>query len=700
MARKSRESENTQRIRGRFQATSRGFGFLTPEGLESKESDYFIPPKETGGAWDGDTVEAVLLPPDPLDQGRQTARVVRVAQRANRTVVGVLRRRGREVWLQPTSDKLHEPIKVLGRLHGVGAGERAAVEMKSYGSAKLPPTGALRETFGREGTREAATASVLYQNGIDEEFPPAVLTEAAAAPQEVEPEALAGRLDLRGRTIITIDGEHSKDLDDAVSLWLDGEGRRVLGVHIADVSHYVTPGSALDGEAFQRGTSVYFADRVIPMLPVELSNGICSLNPRVDRLSLTCLMTLSPAGEVVEHSVHKSVIRSAERMTYENCNKLLAGGDAALEERYKNILPMLRDMHALSRQLERLRRLRGGLDLETSESEILCDGNGRPVDIVARRQGESEKLIESFMLLANETVAKHLFDRHKPAVYRVHEKPTSDKAEGLKTQLAPFGYAFQEADNFTLQKILDDARDKPEAPIISTLVLRSLMKARYDVQNLGHFGLAAKYYCHFTSPIRRYPDLMVHRILTRVIEDGPAGEGRTMPWEKGLAAAAQRAAGQSSEREIAAQNAEREIEKFYMAEYMAAHLGETMVGAVSGVTKFGLFIMLPSGVEGFLSVSDLPGDRWHCDDARMNLRGEHTGRTFSFGMALEVVCVAAEAGSGEISFRLAGEEIPEARLPQEEPRAQPRVKAKDRGRSSARSKPPRHRAGKGGRRRH
>ena len=455
---------------------------------------------------------------------------------------------------------------------------------------------------------------------------------------------------------------------------------------------------------------MYFADRVIPMLPVELSNGICSLNPGVDRLALSCFMTLSADGQEEDHTICKSVIRSTERMTYEDCNRLLAGEDPELEKRYAPILPMLRDMAVLARVLEKRRKLRGSLDLETSESYIICDGNGTPVDVKVRKQGESEALIESFMLAANECVAKHLFDRRKPAVYRVHEKPSQDKAEGLRTMLAPFGYTFREADSFALQKILEDARGKPEAPIISTMVLRSLMKARYDVQNLGHFGLAAKYYCHFTSPIRRYPDLMVHRVLTQVLSDeaNPANVGKTMPWEKRMAAVAARAADQSSQREVAAQNAEREIEKLYMAEYMLAHVGETMAGAVSGVTKFGLFVMLPSGVEGLIPAGALPRDRYHLDDQRMALRGEHTGQVFSFGMPLTVVCADADPGSGQITFHLSGvepEDVPEsaASLRQDRRHPGPRASARRNGRHGSggerRSRPPRHKPGRGGRKR-
>ena len=635
-------------ITGIYQATSRGFGFVTPEDGKSREDDWFIPPRSDGGAWHGDQVR--IQPVEEEEEGRRrTARVTAVTGRANKTVTGILSRHNRELWLQPDNDKLPGPIQVLTKRRNVRAGDRAAVAMTSFGSAKLPPMGTLREVFGPAGERESAVAAILYQNDISRDFPDAVLAEAMAAPQTVEEAAKAGRLDLRDKTIITIDGASSKDLDDAVSLERDGRGRWVLGVHIADVSHYVTQGSALDLEAWERGTSVYFADQVVPMLPKELSNGICSLNPRADRLALSCIMTLTPEGEVVEHTIAKSVIRTTERMTYEDCNVLLSHGDPALAERYQDILPMLEDMAALSKVLEGLRRRRGALELDTKESYVICDDTGAPVDVAVHSQGASEALIESFMLAANECVAQHLNKLDKPCVYRVHEKPSPDKAEALRTMVAPLGYDLKEADGPSLQKLLDASRGKPEEAAVSMMVLRALMKARYDGENLGHFGLGAKYYCHFTSPIRRYPDLMVHRILTALLDGKLTGQR-----EKKLAAAVQKAAVQSSQRELAAQTAEREIEKRYMAEFMHGHLGETFAGVVSGVTRFGLFVMLPSGVEGLLPVEALPGQGWQYDESRLTLVSEGGGTSYTFGAPLEVVCAAADPTTGQIDFTLPG----------------------------------------------
>ena len=604
-------------LAGIYQATSRGFGFLVPEDGGGREDDWFIPPRAEGGAWHGDRVLA-----RPEDEGgeegrRRTARITAVVERANKTVTGVLVRHNRGLWLRPDSDRLPGPIQVLTKRKGVRAGDRAAVAMTSFGSAKHPPMGTMREVFGPAGDRESAVAALLYQYEIDREFPDAVMLEAKATPQSVEESAVAGRLDLRDKVVITIDGASSKDLDDAVSLERDGLGRWVLGVHIADVSHYVRPGSALDLEAWERGTSVYFADQVVPMLPRELSNGICSLNPRVDRLALSCVMTLTPEGEVVDHTIAKSVIRTTERMTYEDCNALLAHSDPALAERYARILPML---------------------------------------------------------AANECVAEHLNRLDKPCVYRVHEKPSTDKAETLRAMLAPLGYDLKEADGPSLQKLLDTAKGKPEEAAVSMMVLRSLMKARYDGENLGHFGLAAKYYCHFTSPIRRYPDLMVHRILTALL-DGRLSGGV----ERRLAAAVQKAAVQSSQRELAAQSAEREIEKRYMAEFMAGHVGETFAGTVSGVTRFGLFVLLPGGVEGLLGVEALPGRGYRYDETRLTLTEEGGGTAYTFGMPLEVVCAAADPATGQIDFVLPGGQLaPRPTRPAERREEMPPRRGKDR----------------------
>ncbi len=630
---------------GIYQGTGRGYGFFIPE---DGSDDWFVPPHQEGGAWDGDTVK---LTPDLYEaqSGERTVgRVTAVLERANRDVVGTVRKEGRQFWLAPDNTRL--PMILLTNTASgkrISAGQKVAVHILSYGGKSRPPMGRLVESFGRADSRDAAVEAALFRYGIEDYFPPDVQAQAEQAPEQVEEEALKGRLDLRQELIVTIDGAGAKDLDDAVSLRRDEQNRLVLGVHIADVSHYVREGSALDREAWERGTSVYFADRVVPMLPVQLSNGICSLNPQVDRLTLSCIMTLDGRGNVVEHKIAKSVIRTTARLTYIQCNRWLEGAADGADD----LRALIADMAALAAKLERKRRLRGALELESAEAVILCDPAGHPIGMELREQGRAEKLIEEFMLLSNETVAKHLHDGGLPGVYRVHEKPSADKVERLRTMLEPLGLDVKAADHFALQKILDTVKDKPEAGMVNMLLLRSLMKARYDGENLGHFGLAAEYYCHFTSPIRRYPDLMVHRILSAMLT-GELNQNR-------MRTAAQKAAVQSSERELAAQNAERDIEKFYMAEFMQNRIGETFAGTVSGVTRFGVYVLLPFGAEGMIPAESLPGRDWDFDEAHMTLKGRSV--SYTFGMPLDVVCVRAEPGTGQIDFRLAGEPVREAR---------------------------------------
>ena len=640
-------SKKPTMVTGRFQGSGKGFGFCIPDEGRDRGDDCFIPPRKDGGAWDGDRVEVELEKDDPRDGGRRVGQVVRILERTNHHVCGTIQRIGMETWLIPDNQRLPGAVRITGKAV-VREGEKAAVAMTSYGSAKHPPMGTLKEVFGPAGSRAAAVEAILYQNDIQREFPEAVTAQADATPQHLRPADKKGRLDLRHELAITIDGETSKDFDDAVSLKRDGAGNWVLGVHIADVSYYVRPNTPMDKEAFHRGTSVYFADQVAPMLPAALSNGICSLNPRADRLALSCIMTIAPDGTVKDYEIVPALIRSARRMTYENCNLLLEGGHKSLEQRYVAVLPMLKDMAALSAVLEQKRKGRGSLELASAEQQILCDDEGVPVDIQPRVQGVSERLIESFMLIANETVARHLFEKRIPGVYRIHEKPSQDKTDTLKAMLSPLGYSLREADHKSLQKVLDDVKGKPEAPAVNMMVLRSMMKARYDTENLGHFGLAAPLYCHFTAPIRRYPDLMVHRCLHAAMAGmGAAGVRR-------LTGQCEKAADQSSRRELAAQTAERDIEKLYLAEYMQNHIGEQFAAAISGVTKFGLFAVLPNGIEGFIPLETLPRDRYDLDEVALTLTGRRTGASYTFGMTLEVVCVAADAATGRVDFRLPG----------------------------------------------
>lgn len=637
------------KLNGIYHANPKGFGFVTP-GEPDGQEDWFVPRGLASGAWDGDEVTLAVTDPD-----RRAGKVTAVTHRANGVVTGILRREGRTYFLVPDSPKLTHAILLTGKVKNVSPGLRAAVAVVSYGAPGIPAMGTLKAVFGPGGTLDSAREAILYHYDITPLFPPEVEAEADALPQSVFGADLAGREDFRDQTVVTIDSASAKDLDDAVSLTTDSRGRRVLGVHIADVSHYVRPKTLLDGEALERGTSVYYVNQVAPMLPPALSNGICSLNPRVDRLTLSCLMTLTEDGQVAEHRIVQGVIRTADRLNYDEVNEFLDGetpqggplADGA--DHAAPIRALVSGLDALAAQRRKARRQRGALELSSTECYFVMDEQGRVADIQRRCSGRGESLIEECMLLANETVAKHLRENRFPGVFRVHEAPSADKVEGLRRMVAPLGYDLKGADGFQLQKLLDWAKGGPLEGAVSMMVLRSLMKARYDEKDLGHFGLGAEDYCHFTSPIRRYPDLVVHRVLTAAMQ------GQSL---KSLATFTPQAARHSSEREVAAQNAEREIEKLYMAQFMADKVGQTFSAAVTGVTRFGVFAGLANGVEGMVPIEALGPDRWEYDEDRQTLTAVSSGVVYSFGTPLEVVCAAADPSTGKIDFTLPGTGMP------------------------------------------
>ena len=678
---------------GTYLATERAFGFVAPDAPEGgpKPDDLFIPPNAAGGAWHGDRV-LVKLTERKNGRGRREATVVRILRRAGSELTGALVQRGGAYYVQPTSKKYPEIMVDRHNLGDAQVGDRVAVSVSHYGDEKIMPQGVVQADLGEDGTMEASIAAILHENAVFDTFPDEVLQQADAIPQEVDLSAAGDRLDLRDKLIFTIDGDDAKDFDDAVSLEKLDNGHYLLGVHIADVSHYVTPGSPLDQEAYRRGTSVYYPGHVVPMLPFALSHGICSLNPKVDRLTFSALMEVDADGRRHQTRFAKSVIRSAARMTYNKVNRILAG-DAALRQEYAFLVPAAEAMNRLAHALYKRRIERGALELEIPETEITVDENGQPTAIHNRARGESEKLIEEFMLQANEAVAEYMCRHEYPTVYRVHENPDPEKLRVFAQFARPFGYRIDPSkaeDTAQFQAVLRGAKNDPKQRILPTLLLRSLARARYADECIGHYGLKARFYLHFTSPIRRYPDLIAHRMLQKALS-GEAFTEKDKNW-------CEDAAAQSTTREQAADNCERGIDKLFIAAYMKQFIGEEFDAEVSGVQAFGVFAALENGCEGLIRVELLEGDYYQYDEQHMALTGRHTGKRFTIGTPIRVRLIAASEVTGQIDFAPAEGTLPVADLPArpapEEPpaprgnRAQRRRGGRGRGGSRKGKKPP------------
>lgn len=630
-------------IAGRFIGNERGFGFVEQEG-----EDLFIGGAHTGQALNGDTVLArVILP--AKGERRAEGEIIRVLEHANRFLVGTYQDSGSCGFVLPDDRKVPIDIHIrLTQRNGAKNDDKVVAEITDWGSGDTSPEGRITEVLGNKYDVGTDILSILRSHGIPTQFPDDVRAEAARVGKTVAHRDKKGRLDLRKLSIITIDGADSKDLDDAISVEPCETGNYRLGVHIADVSHYVRPGSALNREAFERGTSTYLVDRVVPMLPEELSNGICSLNPHVDRLALSVFMTIDAHGNVVAHEIAKSVIRSATRMTYEDVTKILVDKDARLCKKYAKLVPQLKRMQELSGILRKRRRMRGSIDFDFPECKIILDETGKPVDIQKYQITVSNQIIEDFMLLCNETVAEHMCKADIPFVYRVHEKPGEEKTAAFLEFLKNFGYTFRNPEHLRpkdYQKLLNQMKGRKEERIVSTVMLRSLMKARYSDENLGHFGLAAKYYCHFTSPIRRYPDLVIHGIIKDML-DGK------QPNRKQLERFVSKAALQASEREITAQEAERDADDLKKAEYMQAHVGETFTGVISSVTSFGMFVELNNTVEGLVRMADLQDDYYRYDERNHQLVGERTKKIYRIGDTVEIIVARADIFNKQIDFVL------------------------------------------------
>ena len=628
-------------LTGVFQATERGYGFVTPE-TPDENGDVFIPPYATGKAWQGDRV-LVHLTDSPRGHKRE-GEVMRILSLCTDEVTGTVMQRGKTVFVRPASKKYPDLIIPKNRTLDARSGDRVAVKVMFRGDGRLSAQGAITQIFGRNGTMEASIAAILHENGITVPFPDEVLRQADACGDTVDPAEAARRMDLREKLIFTIDGDDARDFDDAVSLEPMENGHMLLGVHIADVSHYVTPGSPLDDEAYRRGTSVYYPGHVVPMLPVALSNGICSLNPDVDRLAFSAFLEVDKDGRCHKSQFAKTVIRSKARMTYRKMNEIFDGNEERRAE-YAFLTETADRMHTLSQAMRRRRMERGALDLDLPEAEILTDESGEPVEVSFRARGDAEKMIEEFMLAANEAVAAYMTHRNNPTVYRVHESPDPEKLRVFAQFARPFGYrvdASKPSDTAQLQAVLDGAKDDPRQRALPTLLLRSLARARYDAECLGHYGLQAKEYLHFTSPIRRYPDLVAHRMLFKAI----SGQQYT----KSDWVFCEEAASQSTTREFAADTAERDIDKLYLAAYMEQFIGQDFDGEVSGVTSFGLFVSLKNAVEGLIRVEDLPGDDYEFDDQKMMLIGRRSRVRYTMGTPMRVRLTAASRVTGLIDF--------------------------------------------------
>ena len=639
-------------LRGVYQAHPRGFGFVT---IEGETDDIFIPEKETNGALHGDTVE-ILLTASPEGK-RKEGKIVKIAERGTAKIVGLYQvAKGKHYgFVIPDNQRFLQDIFVPEeRSKGAVDGHKVVVELTSYGSDNAKPEGKIVEILGHVNDPGVDIMSIVKSYDLPVEFPEKVMNQAERVPEEVSDADMAGRKDLREWVMVTIDGEDAKDLDDAVSLTRTEDGKNwILGVHIADVANYVQERSALDREALHRGTSVYLADRVIPMLPHRLSNGICSLNAGVDRLAMSCIMTVDAKGDVIDHEICESVIRVNERMSYTSVKKILEDHDEEETTRYIDLVPMFEEMEQLAGILRNRRHQRGSIDFDFPESKIMLDEEGHPMEIRSYDRNVATKIIEDFMLLANETVAEEYYWREIPFVYRVHETPDEDKIKKLAILINNFGYSLHISDEVRpgqIQKLLTKIQGTPQETMISRLALRSMKQARYTPENDGHFGLAARYYTHFTSPIRRYPDLQIHRIIKDDLR-GRMNEKKMEHYQTILPEVTR----QASETERRAEEVERETIRLKKAEYMEAHIGEVFEGVISGITNWGIYVELSNTIEGLVHVANMYDDHYDYYEDRYEMVGEHTGKTYKLGETVYVRVIDADCLTRTIDFEMADE---------------------------------------------
>lgn len=634
-------------LTGVFTAHPKGFGFVSVDGMEE---DVFIPEDQVHGAMHQDTVQ-ITVKPGQSGKRREGA-VNRIVKRGTDRIVGLYQESRNFEFVIPDNERYTRDIFVPKEDSGGAVnGHKVVVELVSYGTDRKSPEGKVVEILGHISDPGTDILSIVKGYDLPVEFPEKVMRQAERVPDRISEADMQGRTDLRDVQMVTIDGEDAKDLDDAVSLEMNG-GQYILGVHIADVANYVQEGSALDREAFERGTSVYLVDRVIPMLPRRLSNGICSLNEGQDRLALSCIMTIDQKGKVLDHVIAETVIRVDRRMTYTSVKKILEEQDAEESARYEELVPMFQRMQELAGLLRARRRARGSIDFDFPETKVILDEKGEPVEIRPYDRNTATKIIEDFMLIANETVAEDYFWQELPFVYRTHENPDPDRMKKLSTFINNFGYSIRfredEVHPKELQKLLERLEGTPEETLISRLTLRSMKQAKYTTECTGHFGLAARYYCHFTSPIRRYPDLQIHRIIKDSLR-GRMNQEKIEHYRKILDEVAK----QSSERERRADEAERETIRLKKAEYMSRHLWEEYEGVISGVTGWGLYVELPNTVEGLVHVASLQGDYFEYNENAYEMVGQRTGKTYRLGQTVRVQVVKADRTTRTVDFELA-----------------------------------------------
>lgn len=648
-------------IEGTFHANEKGFGFVAVD--DDAEDDIFVANGNTMLALDGDTVKVrIIKNGNPWNNRGPEGIVIEVLDHKVTSVVGefmpysdvMVKKTGFYGYVKSQNKKLKNySIFIPDEGLHPQMGDMVKVEITEYPSPAFPQRmlGVAQFTIGNKSDPGVDIMSIVYDHDIKTEFEPEALAQSEQIPDHVLPEEKKGRVDLTDLTTVTIDGDDSKDFDDAVNVEKLPNGNFLLGVHIADVSHYVTEGSALDQEAYQRGNSTYLVDRVIPMLPFRISNGISSLNPDVERLTLSAEMEITPSGERVSYKIFPSVIKSHARLTYNNVNKVLTNSDEKMEAKYTELAPMLKDMEELHNILYKTRHRRGAIDFEENESQIVVDENGKPIDIKIRQRGTAEKMIESFMLMANETVAESYNKKHLPFLYRVHETPDEERIKTFFDFIGAFGLNIKadpaDVKPMDMQRVVTKVEGTPEEAVVSTMLLRSLKQAKYSEEQLGHFGLAATYYTHFTSPIRRYSDLMVHRMIHAYLEKG-TGDDIQQHFKSQLKTVAE----QVSTQERRSIDTEREVDVLKKTEFMVDKVGESFDAVISSVTSFGLFVALDNTVEGLIHITNLTDDFYQFDEKQLTLTGKNKHKVFKIGEPIKVTLINADVQQKQIDFEI------------------------------------------------